>query len=106
MKKTKTTIGDPVNNPIYYGDPIDNSTSTLEPGTWTFKESHSLMDVGWLAKVFSLQAKIEALKTFVDGMKAENDQRIQLGQSIAYTEDSFSKIAEEMNEISKELEKQ
>lgn len=49
-------------------------------------------DVRRLGLILAIQAEIE-------GMKAENKQRDQLGHSMAYTYGDFCEKAEEMREI-------
>ncbi len=50
-----------------------------------------------LAKAFAIQADLE-------GMKALNTMRTDIGESIAYGEDAFLEKAAELNTIVKEME--
>lgn len=43
---------------------------------------------------------ILAVQAEIEGMKAENEQRKRLGQSIAYTDEDFNRKAEEIRVIS------
>ena len=43
---------------------------------------------------------ILAVQAEIEGMKAENEQRKQLGQSMAYTDADFNRKAEEIRVIS------
>ena len=47
----------------------------------------------------ALVAEGQVFAIEVQGMKFENEQRIHLGQSMAYQEDSFSIAAEELKVI-------
>lgn len=54
------------------------------------------------AKAVDKFARVSALNAEIEGYKAENAFRLQLGQSVAYCEDSFAILAREIHEISKE----
>ncbi len=51
----------------------------------------------------ALVAEGQAITIEVQGMRFENEQRIHLGQSMAYVEDAFSNKAEELRMISYKL---
>ena len=51
----------------------------------------------------ALIAEAQAISCEIQGMKYENEQRIILGQSMAYQEDMFIIKAEELREIAQNL---
>jgi hypothetical protein len=62
-------------------------------------ERRSTMDA-WL---MAMHAEIEALKAEIEGMKALNKFRCDMGDAIAYADEEFFKLAEELRRISKEI---
>jgi hypothetical protein len=50
------------------------------------------------AKSLSVWIECQRILVDVEGMKAENQQRILLGHSLAYTEDAFQKKSVELNQ--------
>ena len=61
-------------------------------------------DIRFLSKVYSVRGRIDALVVAAMGMKATNDQRIHLGQSMAYEDDAFRVIARKINNLAIELD--
>jgi hypothetical protein len=55
----------------------------------------------WL--LVAIYAEIEATKAEIEGMKALNQYRRDAGRAIAYSDEAFFKIAEELRKISKEI---
>lgn len=56
-------------------------------------------------KVYSYIARLYACIATIEGMKAENRQREYEGKSMAYTDEKFFEISEEINEMIDLLEK-
>lgn len=53
----------------------------------------------------ALMAEISVLETDVEGMKAENKHREINDESMAYTENDFSYIAQQMADIAEKMRK-
>ena len=51
------------------------------------------------AWLLAQQAEMEAIKVEVQGMIAENQQRINRGESIAYNDDAFQEKAEQLRGV-------
>lgn len=54
-------------------------------------------------KAYALLAKIIALQSESHGMVFTNQQRIERGEPVAYVDENFNKVAEQLYHLSKEL---
>ena len=54
-------------------------------------------------KAYAILAKIIALQSESHGMVFTNQQRIERGEAVAYVDESFNKVAEQLYHLSKEL---
>lgn len=61
-------------------------------------------DIRDLARVYSLQGEILAIIVTTYGMAAENQTRVSLGQSLAYSESSFNDASEEIKVLASKLD--
>lgn len=61
------------------------------------------MDEILLSRIFALKVQADALKVDVDGMKAENIERIARDQSPTYSEINFQGKADQLRGIANEL---
>lgn len=60
-------------------------------------------DIRFYAQVQSLVASMEAAKSQIAGMQAENEYRLQCGHQVAYAEDSYFPITGELHKLSQKL---
>lgn len=60
-------------------------------------------EIRQLAALHSLLAEIKAVETEVEGMKYENEQRLSLGLSIAYSSKDFMESANDLRRLSEKL---
>ena len=57
------------------------------------------------AKLLEIQCRMHAVNAEVEGMKATNSQRIFIGCSMAYDDDSFLERAKELHALADEAGK-
>ena len=53
-------------------------------------------EIRMLAQMNVLTTEIAAINLKAEGMKAENAQRIHLGQSMTYTDDDFTEVSRDL----------
>ena len=61
------------------------------------------MDEILLSRILALKVQAAAINAEIEGMKAENIERISYGQSAAYSDVNFQEKAEELRVIGNEL---
>jgi len=65
----------------------------------------SEVEIRMQAEMFSLVAEVNAAMVRVEGMKADNQRRLSMQESIAYTEEDFEYAACDIDKISQRLMK-
>ena len=61
-------------------------------------------EIRMLAGMNAMVARMHAVNAKVEGMKALNQYRLQLGETIAYTDAAFFEAEDKLNAIAKDLE--